>query len=89
MASSSYEVFSNPGSRRSSGRWGEVRVIAEIQPNVLIAVDKSQSVCAKVKTAILSVLGEIGRRWDDVELSLGKGLVAPLLFIVGIHNARQ
>ena len=72
---------------RRIARGGVVRVVADVEPDVDVAVDKGEPVGREVEVAVVVVEVEIGGAGDGVEAALGEGPGAPLLRVVDLQNA--
>ena len=67
---------------------GVVGVVADVEPDVDVAVDKGQAVRGEVEIAVLVVVGQVGPGGGDgVELAGWKGPLAPLLRVVDLEDA--
>ena len=63
-----------------------IRVIADVEPDVDVAVDKSQTIGGDVEISVTIVVVQIGRAGYRIELSFRKSPFAPLLGIIDLED---
>ena len=65
---------------------GVIRVIADVEPDVDVAVDKGQTIGGDVEISITIVIVQIGRAGYRIEFSFGKSPFAPLLGVIDLED---
>ena len=66
---------------------GVVGVVADVEPDVDVAVDEGETVRGEVEAAVVVVVVEVGRAGDGVVCAFREGPFAPLLGVVDLEHA--
>ncbi len=66
---------------------GVVGVVADVEPDVDVAVDEGETVRGEVEAAVVVVVVQVGRAGDGVVFAFREGPFAPLLGVVDLEYA--
>lgn len=64
-----------------------IRVIADVEPNVNVAINEGQTIRREIEISVIVVVSQIGRAGYGIVLSLRKSPFAPLLGVVDLEDA--
>ena len=67
--------------------WSVIRVVADVEPDVDVAVDEGQAIRGEIEISVMVVVGQIGGAGYRIEFPLWESPFTPLLRVVDLQDA--